>query len=199
LVYLNPYPEEAAWLKPDPPMLPSLEERLRAIDWYQFEKVVGAIYEVYGCNVKRLGGAKPDGGIDLIAEKNGERTVVQCKQWRNRAVKVREVRELLGTLKDANIESGVLVALSGCTDDARALADKHKIAIVDEAELVKLIREADGSIDHRIKKFLEDDTKYCPRCEHPLVLRTAAKGPNPGEQFWGCSEYPRCHYTRPNS
>lgn len=194
--YSSLFPD-VTWPKDDPPKVPTLEEKLRAIDWFQFEKLVAAVYETYGCNVKRLGGANPDRGIDLIAEKNGERTVVQCKHWRHQAVKVREVRELLGTLKDANIESGVLVALSGCTEDARALADKHGIAIVDEAGLVKLIRQPDSSIDQRITAIFEDDTKYCPKCEHPMVLRTAGKGPNPGEQFWGCSQFPHCHYTQP--
>ncbi len=180
------------------PSQPRLEEKLRAIDWFQFEKVVAAVYESYGCIVKRLGGAKPDGGIDLIAEKNGERTVVQCKHWRKWAVKVREVRELLGTLKDANIESGVLVALSGCTNDARALADKHGIAIVDEAGLVKLIREADGSVDQKILFLLDDTKKYCPKCESELVLRTAERGFYRGKSFWSCSRYPRCNFKLRN-
>jgi len=172
----------------------SLQERLRAIDWFQFEKVVSAIYEVRGCTVRRLGGAKPDGGIDLIVEKDGERLVVQCKHWRKWSVGVRHVRELLGTLKDANIEKGVLVTLRGCTSEAKELADKHGIRVVEEMELVELMRNVDGSTNRRIGEILNDDRKLCPRCEHPLVIRTATKGMNQGEQFWGCSNYPRCRY-----
>lgn len=36
----------------------------------------------------------------------------------------------------------------------------------------------------------------CPRCGADLVLRTAKKGPNTGNQFYGCSNYPKCRYTR---
>ena len=36
----------------------------------------------------------------------------------------------------------------------------------------------------------------CPRCGADLVLRTAKKGPNAGSQFYGCSNYPKCRYTR---
>lgn len=172
----------------------SLRERLRAIDWFQFEKVVSAIYEVRGCKVRRLGGAKPDGGIDLVVEKDGERLVVQCKHWRKWTVGARHVRELLGTLTDANIEKGVLVTLRGCTDEAKELAKKHGIRIVEEAELVQLMENVDGSTNRRIGEILNDDTKYCPRCESRMVLRTATKGMNRGEQFWGCSNYPRCRY-----
>lgn len=36
----------------------------------------------------------------------------------------------------------------------------------------------------------------CPRCGGKLVLRTARKGRNAGGQFYGCSNYPSCRYTR---
>ena len=34
----------------------------------------------------------------------------------------------------------------------------------------------------------------CPRCGKELVLRTARKGANAGEQFYGCSGFPNCRY-----
>lgn len=185
--------------KPQPTQAQSLQQRLRAIDWFQFEKVVSAIYEVRGCTVRRLGGAKPDGGIDLIVENGDERLVVQCKHWRKWSVGVRHVRELLGTLTDAKIETGVLVTLRGCTCEAKELADKHKIVIVEEAELVELMRNMDGSTNRRIGEILNDTRKLCPRCERPLVMRTAKKGHNLGQQFWGCSNYPRCRYILRNA
>ncbi len=36
----------------------------------------------------------------------------------------------------------------------------------------------------------------CPRCGGRLVLRTAKSGPNAGNSFYGCSNYPRCRYIR---
>jgi len=32
----------------------------------------------------------------------------------------------------------------------------------------------------------------CPKCNAPMVQRLAKKGPNAGQQFWGCSNYPKC-------
>lgn len=32
----------------------------------------------------------------------------------------------------------------------------------------------------------------CPRCDTVMVLRTARKGKHRGNQFYGCSNYPRC-------
>jgi len=36
----------------------------------------------------------------------------------------------------------------------------------------------------------------CPECGSKMVLRTARKGKNAGNQFWGCSTFPRCRGTR---
>lgn len=36
----------------------------------------------------------------------------------------------------------------------------------------------------------------CPRCGSPLVLRTAKKGDNAGNQFYGCSSFPKCRYIQ---
>lgn len=36
----------------------------------------------------------------------------------------------------------------------------------------------------------------CPRCGGALVLRTAKKGSNVGNRFYGCSNFPKCRYIR---
>lgn len=36
----------------------------------------------------------------------------------------------------------------------------------------------------------------CPRCGGKLVLRTAKKGSNAGNRFYGCSNFPKCRYIR---
>lgn len=42
----------------------------------------------------------------------------------------------------------------------------------------------------------QHSTYKCPLCGGKLVLRTAKKGPYAGNQFYGCSNYPECRYTR---
>ena len=43
---------------------------------------------------------------------------------------------------------------------------------------------------------VDDDTPDCPDCGSGMVRRTAQKGPNAGNDFWGCSDYPECRGTR---
>lgn len=37
----------------------------------------------------------------------------------------------------------------------------------------------------------------CPRCHRRMIVRTAGRGANAGNRFYGCSSYPRCRGTRP--
>ncbi|HET6629549.1 MAG TPA: topoisomerase DNA-binding C4 zinc finger domain-containing protein [Woeseiaceae bacterium] len=36
----------------------------------------------------------------------------------------------------------------------------------------------------------------CPRCKGRMLRRTAKRGENAGNDFWGCSRFPACHGTR---
>jgi ATP-dependent DNA helicase RecQ len=40
------------------------------------------------------------------------------------------------------------------------------------------------------------DPPTCPKCNGPMLLRTAGRGRNAGGQFWGCRAYPACKGTR---
>ena len=35
----------------------------------------------------------------------------------------------------------------------------------------------------------------CPQCGKPMLRRTIQRGSRQGQQFWGCSEYPKCNGT----
>ena len=172
-----------------------LIRRLRTIDWFQFEKVVAILYEKRGYRVTRRGGANADGGIDLIVEKDGERSAVQCKQWKTWNVGVKAVREFVGALTVEGIGKGIFITLNGYTDDAKQLAERRGIVILNERDLGEMLRSTDARFDPVVLELLNDLRKSCPKCENEMVLRTAAKGNSPGSQFWGCSTYPRCRYT----
>jgi hypothetical protein len=38
----------------------------------------------------------------------------------------------------------------------------------------------------------DDLVKECPKCGAPMVKRQAKKGQNAGNEFWGCSSFPKC-------
>jgi hypothetical protein len=173
----------------------SLIERVRAVDWYQFEKMVALAYRKSGFGVLRKGGANPDGGVDLIiTDTAGKKTAIQCKQWRTWNVSVRIVREFLGALTDAGIQDGIIVTLRGYTGEAKQLANKHRIQLLNENDVEDLLKRAHAEYDPEILALLDDTRKFCPKCEREMILRTNKRGRNPGSQFWGCSAFPRCNF-----
>lgn len=42
-----------------------------------------------------------------------------------------------------------------------------------------------------------DAAPRCPKCGGEMLLRTAKSGPNAGNKFWGCSNYPTCRSMLP--
>jgi len=58
----------------------------------------------------------------------------------------------------------------------------------------------DGNVSNRdhvaaLKNRYSSNT-ICPKCSEALVIRTVKKGPNTGNQFLGCSGFPKCRFTR---
>jgi restriction system protein len=181
-----------------PAALPDILKQLRRIDWFQFEKIVAITYKKLGYTVTRMGGANPDGGIDLIIAKDGERIAVQCKQWKTWNVGVKAVREFLGALTHAGIRKGIFVTLCGYTGDAKQLAEQHGIEMVNETALADLLEKTGVRLDPAALDILDDTRKFCPKCEREMVLKTAKKGKGAGQQFWACPGYPmHCRYTMP--
>ena len=47
------------------------------------------------------------------------------------------------------------------------------------------------------KEFVDQsEGMVCPKCGSKLVLRVAKKGENAGNQFYGCSAFPKCRYIQ---
>ncbi|MCL2023396.1 MAG: NERD domain-containing protein [Oscillospiraceae bacterium] len=63
---------------------------------------------------------------------------------------------------------------------------------VTKKEKVAHVKNIKTTIDKREKSIAN---KICPRCAAPLVERTAKKGANVVNRFWGCSNYPKCKFT----
>jgi hypothetical protein len=172
--------------------VPITEQDLRAIDWFQFEQIMAALYELQGCRIERRGGANPDGGIDLVIYENSQRIAVQCKHWKVWKVGVRHLREFFGGMKAEGFDQGVFATIKGCTNEAREFACAHQITILGGSDIQRMLTKAEAHTCPNIQAILKDKTKHCPKCGAPMFIRTARHSLNPGSQFWGCSTYPRC-------
>lgn len=177
---------------------PSSSE-LNNMSWQAFEALVGEAFRRKGFAVTETGGGGADGGIDLALSKEGETFLVQCKQWKAYKVGVGTVRELYGVMASKGAAGGFVVTSGVFTDEARAFAVGQNIELMDGKALHALIRGISVP-----RKAVTDshaaattNAPDCPVCQSVMVMRTARKGVNAGNKFWGCTQYPACKGTCP--
>jgi restriction system protein len=170
-------------------------ETLRETHWSDFEILVGEAFRRKGYSVSEnmIGGA--DGGIDLSLSKDGKLHIVQCKQWRSSKVSVSVVREMFGVMKAANAESVFIVASGTFTKDAIAFARGLPIELIGGHELLELITDVQSNVD-KSPSIDNETVSQCPKCASPLVKRIAKQGAHKGNEFLGCSSFPKCRFIQ---
>lgn len=117
-------------------------EDWKKLDGREFEKVVAVIYEKLGYKTKITGGPK-DRGIDIIANREGKRTFIQCKQME--VVQPKYIREFYGSIVDhlKEGENGLLITTGVFTEegyDYDFVKDK-RIELIDGLKLEKLANQ----------------------------------------------------------
>ena len=178
------------------------------MSWREFEMLVGEGFRLQGYHVIENFELGPDDGIDLALRKNGEKYLVQCKQWRAFKVGVPVVRELYGVMAAKGAAGGFVVTSGRFTAEAEAFASGRNVQLLDGSKLQRMLKQAKGDASASVKTSVmagpaasvvppvaKSAAPACPKCTQPMVRRTARKGANAGHDFWGCSDYPRCRGT----
>jgi HJR/Mrr/RecB family endonuclease len=150
-----------------------LAKRLRSLDPSQVEKLVVLIYRRLGYNVTRPGDLDSDSGIDLVINKDSQRTAIQWNQERKWNVSAKSVSRFFGALRNAGLSKGILIALRGYTGVAKHFAENHGIELLNGTELADLLEAAQMSSDPEALAILHDTPSPSPQCERELVLETA--------------------------
>ena len=205
-VFLLPMPFAIArgmrtqwWLNATPDL-----DRLRLMDWREFERLVGAAYRRCGYQISMQGGPGADGGVDLVLRMKGKVLAVQCKRWRTGTVGVDLVRELYGAMAGMHAHGAIFVTTGSFTPPAIDFARDKPIELVDGRGLVALLRRLPKIPDEAAGEAPSSSpvvtTKagaiLCPRCGNAMTRRVAKQGANAGSSFWGCTKFPSCRGTR---
>ncbi|HAS6144990.1 TPA: hypothetical protein I7118_22415 [Vibrio vulnificus] len=171
---------------------------LNNLSWLEFESYIGEFFKQQGYDVKQAFSQKPDGGVDIWMRKDGQLTLVQCKHWKARKVGIQILREMYAVMIEHNASKMIVVTSGDFTSEAIKYALDKRLWLINGGELVHMIeqvrnRPAEQAVEVTPPK---NATPLCPSCHAPLVMRTAKRGQNKGNQFYGCSSYPRCRYTK---
>ena len=69
-------------------------------------------------------------------------------------------------------------------------------SVIEQIESGRLERSYKTNRQHvkHVREIIEgkSDTKACSKCGEEMVLLKATKGKNVGNEFWGCSTFPKC-------
>lgn len=134
-----------------------------------FEEVVLEVLVALG-----YGGSKPeaaervgrsgDGGIDGVIREDTlglDVIYVQAKKWApERGIGPREIREFLGALQDVEATKGIFITTSSFSAEARELARRRRIVLIDGLELATRMIDAGVGVTtlkvYELKRIDED-------------------------------------------
>ncbi|MGB9986567.1 M48 family metalloprotease [Salarchaeum japonicum] len=127
-----------------------LLSRIQSMDEYEFEHLVGDLWEEIGWRTSVTTASK-DRGVDVVAERESpyyQKQVIQAKCYSSgNTVSSSEVQQYAGLhLQEDNVDAVVVVTTSRFTSDARDVASDSNVKLVNGGDLCELIRTLDTDI-----------------------------------------------------
>jgi len=117
-------------------------QRFANLSGTEFEKLLVRLYEAKGYAVQHLGMPGDQGG-DLVANKNGERILIQAKCYQNGPTGNAAVQEALAAMRFYDCNKGMVVSTSEkFTASAKELAHTTGIRLVAKAEVSEMLFES---------------------------------------------------------
>ncbi len=191
-------------------------ERIKALDWWDFETMIGCLYTLHGYDVlrKSLIGS-PDGGVDLVLHKEGKKFLVQCKHHSLARITVNTAREIYGLMCREKADGAILITSGSFSRPLLKEFEKNKrLQLIDSAGIMEMIEEVREDLtadelpeDKRFdftQRLIQEARKSnkaileiprCPNCKIPLKLRHQRSDPK--QRFWGCLNYSKgCNHSQ---
>ena len=194
-------PELLASRHADPTLPPSgvdtskwSPELLKRLEWRRFQETCAAYFEVLGFRSE----LKPFGNemkVDLVLyeqQSSSPGILVRCRGWNVVSVGIRDVRDLLGVMWEEKVNEGAIVSSASFTEEARTLARKHNIHLLDGADLASKLADAPKGRSAALLAAATEGEYWrpmCPSCGVKMEARSVSKY---SKKFWGCPNHPRC-------
>jgi restriction system protein len=113
---------------------------LRSMTPTEFEEYIADLFSQLGYHSEAVGRSH-DGGIDVIAEKDGVKSYIQCKKYITRIVPVSAIRDFYGAIA-GQLTNGqaYFITTNGFTLEARRFAEDKPIELIDQYKLLGYIK-----------------------------------------------------------
>lgn len=206
-VVLRPHPTDES-LSSGTGLSPEAYEIL-SLSWEELEALVRESFERQGFRVfERSPGSSmgPAAGLaDMVLERKGKRWFVSAKYWRENPVPGQAVQELYGAMVAAGAAGGFIITHGNFGPAAKVLAKERQIELLDGLKLSVLIdpvrKNPSELTRRRLERAKQAETTGrrkvpCPLCGKPMLRRQEKFGPNAGQSYYACSDFPRCKGRR---
>jgi restriction system protein len=161
------------------------------MDGFQFEEYLKVLFKKLGYKTavtKKSG----DFGVDVLLQSDTGRIAVQAKRYGyGNKVSLKAVQEVYAGGTYYLADERWVVTNAFFTKPAMELAKACNVRLVNRNELQELILKLKPEKTAKeIRSEVNPEQKTCPKCKSKLVLRTGKNN-----EFYGCSNYPKCTYT----
>ena len=144
-------------------------------------------------------------GADLVLQRNDESTYVQYKDWQEQQVDVTAIGELYVAMEFDGVKHGIAITMGEFTAEALDFSLGKSLMLINGVDFSQMIEALPSASDIETDKKSEESIEaapdkqempeldpLCPICSQKMIKRTAKKGKNAGNTFWGCSKFPGC-------
>ena len=117
------------------------QDSLLSLSPREFEDTIAAMFQRLGYSVQQTPYSR-DMGIDVIANKDGHKYIIQCKRYgKNNSVGLSQLKEFFATTIDSKAK-GYFITTGRFTKPAKQYAREHEIEFIDLGQLIPLMRQA---------------------------------------------------------
>lgn len=196
----DPVVEEKELFKQVSPF--AVAEFLKDLNDDEFEKLVHRIFIQRGYSVAEKREGAYD-GVDLILQRNNEPTYVQYQHWKNQQVDEIDLGEFYVAMEVDGVKHGIVITSAEFSPDALDFSLGKSLMLINGVDLSQMIEALPSETEESSEDQAEQQTEseqhempelepLCPICSQKMIKRTAKKGKNAGNTFWGCSQFPNC-------
>lgn len=145
-------------------------ELLMSVSPHDFEGIVANLFHTHGYAVRQTP-RTGDGGKDIIVERRGKTSFVECKRFaRENSVGTPLLRAFLGAMAACGVRSGIFVTTSDFNANAKEFGQQHDITLINGTRLAAAFA--------KLSKGTEDPGRYkalCPECGSTHVYPLSAE------------------------
>lgn len=113
-------------------------QKFSVLSGTEFEKLLYRLFEAMGYKAEWIGRSGDQGG-DLIANRNGERILIQAKCYRDWSTGNAAVQQVVAAMKFYDCSNAMVITTSYFTSEAIALAKVNKTELISKEQLQGLL------------------------------------------------------------